>query len=106
MKIKNIANYLNYFSLILVLSFFILHNILLVLIGIIVALYDLNKNLFNINSKLDKDINHNMNKIEIESIKQSAEKDIKSYAGDSKLSLVETIEEIGFIPSIDKHSRK
>tara|TARA_Y100001968_G_C18845974_1_gene475809 strand:- start:31 stop:315 length:285 start_codon:yes stop_codon:yes gene_type:complete len=90
---NNIKGYTKYFSLTLVLSFFILHNILLVLFGIFFALYDLNKNLL-------------YKKVKIDSIKKSTKKDIKSDIEDTNLSLVYEIEEFGFIPSINKNDNK
>ncbi len=93
LKMNNIKGYTKYFSLTLVLSFFILHNILLVLFGIFFALYDLNKNLL-------------YKKVKIDSIKKSTKKDIKSDIEDTNLSLVYEIEEFGFIPSINKNDNK
>ena len=97
---------IEYLSPTLVFSYFFVHNIFLVLIGIIFSLYLININMFNnlkksINKKLfiknkSKDLNKNNKEIIYNTI------DIKSTREDKKLTLVEEIEEFGFIPSIDK----
>ena len=99
MKNKFNIYHLEYLSLILVLSFFIIHNIYLELIGIGLALLSMNKSFIIsvINTKLviiDKKIKSNPQKERSENVIKIKEKSI--------LSLVETIEESGFIPSIDK----
>ena len=98
---KNKSNFylIEYLSLILVLSFFIIHNIYLELIGIGLALLSINKKLIIsiINPKIvikDKKIKSNIQKDKSKNLLTIKEKPI--------LSLVETIEESGFIPSIDK----
>ena len=98
---KNKFNFIliEYLSLVLVLSFFILHNIYLELIGIGIALLSINKKLIIsiINTKTlikDKKIKSNIQKENTQNLITVKEKQI--------LSLVETIEESGFIPSIDK----
>ena len=81
---------IEYSSLILVVSYFGLHNIYIVFLGINLAIYAINKKL--IHNKIKDNIvikNIIKNKKEITSKK-------------SKLSLVEIIEESGFIPSKDK----
>ena len=95
------TNRLDYFSLFLNLSFFLLHNIYIVFIGIILSLYLINKNIIKKYKKLitDKKLINNSNKINnkrkaVSSSKESKEKDLE-------ISLVETIEESGYIPSID-----
>ena len=97
---KNKFNFilLEYLSLALVLSFFIIHNIYLELIGIGLALLSINKKLIIgiTNTKIeinDKKINSNIQKEKSKNSITIKEKPI--------LSLVETIEESGFIPSID-----
>ena len=98
---KNKFNFilLEYLSLALVLSFFIIHNIYLEFIGIGLALLSINKKLI---------IGITNTKIEINNKKISSniqkEKSKNSIIVKEKpiLSLVETIEESGFIPSIDK----
>ena len=98
---KNKFNFIlvEYLSLALVLSFFIIHNIYIEFIGIGLALLSINKKLI---------IGINNTKIEINDKKISSniqkEKSKNSITIKEKpiLSLVETIEESGFIPSIDK----
>ena len=106
MKKIKINEVIEYLSPTLVFSYFFVHNIFLVLIGIIFSLYLININMFNnlkksINKKLfiknkSKDLNKNNKEINYNTI------DIKSTREDKKLTLVEEIEEFGVIPSIDK----
>ena len=106
MKKLKINEVIEYLSPTLVFSYFFVHNIFLVLIGIIFSLYLININMFNnlkksINKKLfiknkSKDLNKNNKEINYNTI------DIKSTREDKKLTLVEEIEEFGVIPSIDK----
>ena len=98
---KNKFNFIlvEYLSLALVLSFFIIHNIYLDFIGIGLALLSMKKKLIIniINTKLF--IKHKKIKSKIEKDKSENLITIKDKP---ILSLVETIEESGFIPSIDK----
>ncbi len=104
-KIK-INQVIEYLSPILVFSYFFVHNIFLVLIGIAFSLYLININMFSnlkksMNKNLvfknqSKDLNKNNKEINSKPI------DIKSTKKDKKLTLVEEIEEFGFVPSIDK----
>tara|TARA_B100000214_G_C23589158_1_gene455441 strand:+ start:60 stop:398 length:339 start_codon:yes stop_codon:yes gene_type:complete len=90
----------------LILSYFIVHNIVLVLIGIACSLYLINSNSTNtisnslskmlIDIKKEKDNNKNHTTIELKSNKIDLDR------GDKSLTLVETIEELGFIPSLNK----
>ena len=102
MNINIIKNNLKYYSLVLVISFFLIHKILLVIIGIIISLYEINKD--NINStilNLGED-NEGINK---SSSFNKLESDyINNYKSEnmSQTRLVEIVDEIGFIPSIDK----
>ena len=97
---------IEYLTPILILSYFFVHNIFLVVIGIVFSLYLLNINMINniiesitknlVTKKAFKEVNKidkefNLNNINIRSTKE-----------DSKLTLVEEIEELGFIPSMDK----
>ncbi|WP_413678313.1 hypothetical protein [Prochlorococcus sp. MIT 0916] len=107
MKKPTVNNVIEYLSLTLIVSYFFIHNIFLVLIGITFSLYLTNINFFNsliryINKnffikKQSKDLNKNDTAVVDDSI------NIKSAKEDSKLTLVETIEEFGFIPSVDKN---
>ena len=93
---------INYLSLILVLSYLLFHNIYLVIIGLLLAIFSVNILLIN-NLKIiiDKKI-----KLLIKGIKNFFKKDGKSLNLESDdtqtLSLVEAIEESGFIPSANK----
>ena len=99
MKNKFNSYLIEYLSLILVLSFFIIHNIYLELIGIGLAILSINKSaiisIFNAIIVInDKKIKSNQQK--------ETSKNLNTIKEKSILSLVETIEESGFIPSIDK----
>ncbi len=96
-------NLVQYLSLGLVFSYFILNNIILVLIGIILSLLLLNENLTRLIIKIYK--NKLMKNIKIEKFDQVEiiDQDSNSKNKDSKLNLVDTIEELGFIPSIDSN---
>ncbi len=100
-------NLLEILSFILVFSYFFIHNIYLVLIGIIISFYLINMNFINITMKLIK------SKISIKKVTSECNKksnDIKedSYQinlniEDSQLRLVQLTEELGFIPSQNKN---
>ena len=108
MKETKTNHLLEYLSLTLILSYFFIHNIFLVLIGIIFSLYLININFIKIFirsfdkslfiKKASKKFNKNNKAMELDSI------DIKARKDDSNLTLVETIEEFGVIPSIDKNN--
>ncbi len=103
---NNINTLIEYLSLTLILSYFFVNNIFLVLIGITFSLYLININSINrliraIDKKLD------IKKVYIELSKNnhminSSPINIKSATEDTELTLVEKIEELGFIPSIDE----
>ena len=106
MKNIKINQAIEYLSPTLVFSYFFIHNIFLVLIGITFSLYLININMIN-NLKRSiyknlavknesKDLHKNDKEINSNTI------NIKSTKEDNKLTLVEEIEEFGFIPSIDK----
>ena len=106
MKTIKINQLIEYLSPIMVFSYFFIHNIFLVLIGITFSLYLININMINNLKKSiyknlavkseSKDLNKNQKKINSNTI------NLKSTKEDKKLTLVEEIEEFGFIPSIDK----
>ena len=108
MKKIKINQFIEYLSPTLVFSYFFVHNIFLVLIGITFSLYLININMINnlknsIIKNFDiknesKDSNKNDKEINYNTI------NIKSTKEETKLTLVEEIEEFGFIPSIDKNN--
>ena len=105
MKTIKINQVIEYLSPTLVFSYFFIHNIFLVLIGITFSFYLINIDMIN---NLKKSLNKNsiINKESKESNKNDAERkynqiNIKSTKEDIKLTLVEEIEELGYIPSID-----
>ncbi len=100
MNKKNKEDLLDYLSLSLVVSFFILHNIIIVLVGIVLAIYKINESKIvkNIATIYNKTINKNTNNVSIVN-EQTANKKLDD---ESLLSLVEVIEESGIIPSINK----
>ena len=109
MKTIKINQLIEYLSPIMVFSYFFIHNIFLVLIGITFSLYLINIDMINnlkksIYKNLEvknesKDLNKNEKKINSNTI------NLKSTKEDKKLTLVEEIEEFGFIPSIDKKNK-
>ena len=93
-------NLIDHLSLILVLTFFILHKIYLVFFGIVISIYQLNKNSLDstidlIKNKYSKNDPTNINKDNELNYK---EKDL--YKLDYNLKLVEKVEELGVIPSL------
>ena len=106
MKNNKINHLIEYSSPILIISYFFVHNIYLVIIGIIFSLYIVNINSINIvirsitkiliTEELPREINKNHNESNPDSMK------IKFAKEYSNLTLAETIEELGFIPSADK----
>ena len=90
---------IEYLSLILVLSFLFIKNIYIVFIGIIIALYQLNQNFLD--KLIIKHPVEKAKKLDVVIEKTISEKNDKKYSYNESeiLSLVETIEETGFIPS-------
>ena len=101
MNVNNTIINLGYLSLALVLSFFIMHNIYIVWGGISLALYTLNIN--SINNLIKKIINSKKDEEEIALNKLDKTRNEDSQNKNSVISLVETIEKYGYIPSIDKN---
>ena len=104
-KNKN-KNILEFVCPTFVLSYFLIHNIFFVIIGILLSIYLINVhkvekfiNFININRhgrSLPKNSKNNDLALESKPL------DIEQANQDSNLTLVEIIEESGFIPSIDK----
>ena len=91
---KNITEYT---SLLLVLSFIFFHNISFVIFGLILAIYTININYFQrlINFEINK--KEYNDKISKSTISEESNNDI--YNEKPRLSLVDAVEEFGFIPS-------
>ena len=101
MNKKKVLNPLEYLSLAMILSYIIFHNILLVLIGILISLCLVNINFIDSHIKLLSEI-YQKNQIKrSESTKFKANM-MNLDVEDSGLTLAETIEELGFIPSKGK----
>tara|TARA_Y100001968_G_scaffold324475_1_gene363858 strand:- start:745 stop:1065 length:321 start_codon:yes stop_codon:yes gene_type:complete len=101
MNKKKVLNPLEYLSLAMILSYIIFHNILLVLIGILISLCLVNINFIDSLIKLLSEI-YQKNQIKrSESTKFKANM-MNLDVEDSGLTLAETIEELGFIPSKGK----
>tara|TARA_B100000945_G_scaffold77972_1_gene60232 strand:- start:1052 stop:1378 length:327 start_codon:yes stop_codon:yes gene_type:complete len=103
MKFTKTYHILEYLSLVMILSYFLVHNIFLVITGICSSLLLININYINrlmkpINRKIIKDFNKNNKEKKSDSIIINSKKEV------SQLSLVETVEELGYIPSIDKNN--
>jgi len=107
MKKTKLNHAIEYLSSTLVLSYFFIHNIFLVLIGITFSLYLINVNFTNrIIKSIYKTLANKNESIELNAKDKEVEtKPInkKSTKEDTKLTLVETIEELGFIPSLDSN---
>ena len=102
MKKKIINHFHEYLSLNLILSYFVVNHIILVFIGIAYSFYLINSNFINriIRSIYNK-LFINRASFDLNQLKKMGSSDsvnIKSSKGDSKLTLVESIEELGFIP--------
>ena len=97
MNNKSAIKPLDYISLSLVISFLFFHNIFLVIFGIILSLYSINKN------KIIKSINY-FPEINSQNKKNSSQdvqdiKQIESRLEKSNIELVDLVEQTGFIPS-------
>ena len=107
MKKNNVNHLLEYLSPIFVLSYFFIHNIFIVLIGITFSVYLININFINSSirtiykeiaiMKLNRVLKKNDNETKSESLEIGLTKE------DSKPTLVEEVETLGFIPSIDEN---
>ena len=100
------TKHVEYLSLFLVLSFLVIQNIYLVFTGISLSIYVLNKKLFN--NLINKFIYSQKNRIENEynigkKMPVNAESS-STYSNieERTISLVDVIEESGFIPSLAK----
>tara|TARA_Y100001968_G_C19113844_1_gene598538 strand:- start:336 stop:671 length:336 start_codon:yes stop_codon:yes gene_type:complete len=95
-------NFLDFLSLYMVLSFFILHKIMLVIIGIALAVYSLNRNDIEklINSYWIKIPYNSYLKLITKRLKKNktTDKDTIDYKKIELPQLVEEVEELGFIP--------
>ena len=106
MKKSKLYHLIEYLPLFLIISYFFIHNIIIVLIGTLLSLGFINNNLIAYFIKYIKSKSQIRNKLintnDIDKkIVSQYQKDRQSK-GESKLTLVETIEELGYIPSIDK----
>ena len=104
MNVNNKINYKEHLSLLLVLSYFFFHNILMVISGVMLALYTINISF--INNHISKDMNTVKRKDDKE-VKIDPDIEIDLERADSSnegglISLVDVIEESGFIPSLEK----
>ena len=98
MKNKMINIIIKFSSLILVLSYLIFENIYLVIIGIIIALYEIYKNTLN---SFFRNNFSNINKEELK-VEKSIRLENKSTKLSQKqypISIAHEIEELGYIPS-------
>ena len=102
MNTNNTINLIDYLSLTLVLSFFIIHKIFIVLIGLLLSLYSINKNSVLILKKSKRSEKSKGKEISIVNSIQDFPEEKELIHEKSELSLVESIEELGFIPSRNK----
>ena len=107
MKRTKIYYLLEFLSAAFVLSYLFIHNIILVMIGITFSLYLINIefitriirsiNKFLVLDKSSRKVDKNDKEEKIDSI------NINLLKKNNNLTLVETVEELGFIPSINKN---
>ena len=103
---KIIMTRLEYLSLLLVISFVVFHNIFIVLAGIVLSLYIINKKL------IDGSLEFIISKIKLSKSNKKISSVLKptllidTKKDDSQISLVEAIEEFGYIPSIEKNTKQ
>ena len=91
------SNLIKYSSLGFVLSYILIHNIYVVIAGISLSLYELNKNSINrLKSYIIDSKKNNINLRKIDTKKLST---IIINKNAQNLKLVEEVEELGFIPS-------
>ena len=102
---NKINYFLEYFSAALIISYFFMKSIVLVLIGITISIYLMNHNSINriirSSKKIFDSIVDNKLNINDEIIKHDPNK-TKLTKEDKSISLVEKIEELGYIPSTKK----
>ena len=90
---------IKYLSLGFVLSYILIHNIYVVIAGIALSLYELNKKSINSIKIYLVDSKKNNQNLKTNNIKNSSE--IIRNKNEKILKLVEEVEELGFIPSKD-----
>ena len=99
---------IEFLSLSLILSYFLIHNIFLVLIGITLSLYLININVFySLKKSITKNLlikNEAKDSIKINKVIKNNCIDIKSTNKALKLTLAEEIEELGYIPKKNKNN--
>jgi len=97
---------LEYLSLLLVISFVVFHNIFIVLAGIVLSLYIIN------NKLIDDSLEFIISKTKFSQSNKKISSVLKpkliieTKKDDSQISLVEAIEESGYIPSIEKNTKQ
>jgi hypothetical protein len=107
MKKIKINHSIEYLCPTLILSYFFIHNISLVLLGIFLSLYLININYIyiiikSINKKLMiKKRTNGLN--ETDKVNKPYSLNIKSTKMNERLTLAEEVEELGFIPSINEN---
>ena len=99
---------LEYLSIILILSYFLFKNIYVVQIGIAISLYLINIKFFISSIKFIKKFLKSNEEVKIPEkryIDIIKNNQTISHNKDTSLSLVEEIEELGFIPSLNKKDK-
>ena len=106
MNRHKIENTIKYFSFALVISFFIIHKIILVFIGILLSLSIMNDNYRYLFIKSKENSQGNKKQIKIDRSIRTKDNVYKLNNKITKLSLVEQVEELGFIPSIENDEER
>ena len=98
---------LEYMPLTLILSYFINHNIFIVLVGTLFSLYLINKNkIYSLIKYINTSTNREKVDIDLKKKREPLKNDskqIKLIKEESTPELVEIIEELGYIPSQNKY---
>ena len=101
MKKENFIMLIDYLSIILILSYFVFHIIKLVFVGMFLSIYSINRNSILNFIKVINNIGLGQKKIMKVSKMKIQPKCSDQVLENSEINLVEKIEELGFIPSID-----
>ena len=107
--LKTKINYLlEYLSLILILSFLLVHNIILVLFGVFISLYLINIDFIQSVERYISNISSIQKQYRASDKQNTLTASLQANKNiaieDSNLTLVETVEELGFIPSKNKRN--
>lgn len=101
MNILKNKNFLEYLSLCLVLSFLIFHKVLLIIAGMIIALYCKDKLIESNILKIENKVKVKSDKLKSRNEDRNDNKNIDKIIKSSDDRLLQLVEETGFIPNIN-----